>query len=136
MEQQFLELMEALHEVYYYPFRRDRLVWTPTTNGALSVAALYEILCHDCLFNVNCKATTFWKCKAMHRVKAFMWLLGLRRPLVIDQLCKRGMIIRSMCLLCKRDEEVIDHFFLQCPLMKFGTRSLKQRVSPGPLIPL
>ena len=49
------------------------------------------------------------------KVNIFFWILLQNKILTLDNLKKRGFFIVNHCVLCKNDEESVDHIMLHCP---------------------
>lgn len=53
-----------------------------------------------------------WKAKITPRIAFFLWLIANKRLLMVNNLKKRGFSMVNMCVLCKKEEENIDHNIL------------------------
>ena len=49
------------------------------------------------------------------KINIFFWILLQNKILTLDNLKKRGFFIVNRCVLCKNDEELVDHIMLHCP---------------------
>ena len=56
-----------------------------------------------------------WKVKAPLKVMAFIWFPIYRMILTWDNIMKRRWQWSSVCVLCKTEEESVNHLFLVCP---------------------
>ena len=66
---------------------------------------------------VNLQAKIIWKLTIPIKVKVFIWLLALGKVSVHTTLQKRRPYqspSSGWCVLCKKDNESIDHLFLHC----------------------
>jgi len=74
------------------------------------------------LLTLKCSSGNFfpwkniWMAKVPLRVVFFMWTAALRRILIVDNLCKRHILIIDWCCLYKCSGESIDHLLLQCSI--------------------
>jgi len=53
-----------------------------------------------------------YKLKLIPKIGFFLWLVVRDRLLTLDNLRKRGLIVRNRCILCGRVEEMINHLLL------------------------
>ena len=59
-----------------------------------------------------------WGAKFWPKVEYFLWLLSHRKILTWDHLQHRGIQGPSLCMMCKNEEETIEHLFNPCKLAK------------------
>ena len=81
-----------------------------------SCKSAFLCLRNDNTLPVNCPAKTIWKLSAV-KVKVFTWLLVLGNVNVHPTLQKRRpyhSLSQGWWVLCKKDNETIDHLFLHC----------------------
>ncbi|MCH87455.1 ribonuclease H, partial [Trifolium medium] len=101
----------------------DGWIWTPDRVEGFSVKSLYVYL--DSLLSPQIQRTSLenfafnyiWKSGVPSKVCALVWQLFLDRLPTRDNLCRRGVIIRSedaFCPLCTREVESSRHLFLHC----------------------
>ncbi len=99
----------------------DAVQWRWTIGGRFSANSAYRFLAFDRGF--DCRVRHLWGIKAPLKIKNFLWL-GARnriltaearnRILTAEVLSRRGWIGPSMCPLCGRDSECVEHLFFQC----------------------
>ena len=56
-----------------------------------------------------------WNVKFWPKIEYFMWLLSHKRTLTWDHLQHQGMQGPSFCIMCRQNEETIEHLFNACP---------------------
>ncbi|KAK2641058.1 hypothetical protein Ddye_022821 [Dipteronia dyeriana] len=116
-------LMKAFTRIYALALNkvgvvsiRDALAWTFCPNGSFSVKSFRRCLevnevlvdCLDCSF--------LWLGYVPPKVEVMLWQLLRGRILVREVLHKFGMPLQasSVCPLCDRESESINHLFLHC----------------------
>ncbi|KAL5539045.1 hypothetical protein UlMin_044773 [Ulmus minor] len=76
----------------------------------------------DCLLG-NASSFNFepfrfiWKSSVPHRVKVSAWLIFLGKLNTCDRVQRKNpqmMLSPNMCVMCKKDEETVNHLFLHC----------------------
>ncbi|KAL5543390.1 hypothetical protein UlMin_007174 [Ulmus minor] len=81
----------------------------------------------DCLLG-NANSFNFepfrfiWKSSVPHRVKVYAWLIYLGKLNTCDRVQRRNpqmMLSPNMCVICKKDEESVNHLFLHCCSARF-----------------
>ncbi|KAL5583298.1 hypothetical protein UlMin_015740 [Ulmus minor] len=81
----------------------------------------------DCLLG-NANSFNFepfrfiWKSSVPHRVKVSAWLIYLGKLNTCDRVQRRNpqmMLSPNRCVMCKRDEESVNHLFLHCCSARF-----------------
>ena len=82
-------------------------------NGEYTIKANYRHLEGDTFEAIP--TWLIWNSCIPPKVSVFTWEVLWGKVLTTDQLKKRGFQHASKCLLCKEDEETIDHLLLNCP---------------------
>ncbi|KAL5575498.1 hypothetical protein UlMin_017197 [Ulmus minor] len=81
----------------------------------------------DCLLG-NANSFNFepfrfiWKSSVLHRVKVSAWLIYLGKLNTCDRVQRRNpqmMLSPNRCVMCKKDEESVNHLFLHCCSARF-----------------
>ncbi len=94
----------------------DSLHWRWNISGLFSTRNAYLFLV--CSGVRDCKIPFIWKAKVPLRVKVFLWLAARTRILTADTLARRGWQGPSICVLCSRSEENLEHIFFSCTYAK------------------
>jgi len=81
-----------------------KLWWVPSKKRLFAVKFFYSVMgCHD---GVCLSWKSVWRTKVPLRVTFFGWSAALGKILIVDNLCKRHVIMVDWYCLCKRDGEV------------------------------
>lgn len=67
----------------------------------------------------DARAIKLWRLCIPLKVKIFCWLVLKKRLLTANNLIKRGWVGDMACVLCRSDEETVDHLFTNCVFAKF-----------------
>ncbi|XP_077223398.1 uncharacterized protein LOC143857010 [Tasmannia lanceolata] len=62
------------------------------------------------------RRAAIWRSHALPRVVAFPWTVAYKAIKTCDRLKKRCFQMASWCVLCRKEEETIDHLLLQCQM--------------------
>ena len=92
-------------------------IWLADSSGLFSCKSAFAWLRNDNSFPVNYQAKCIWKLKIPVKVKVFIWLQILGKLNVHSHLQRRRPYLSmslGWCVMCKRDNESIDHLFLHC----------------------
>ena len=118
--------LEILHS--WAPIaRNDSLNWIPNMNGNFTTKSTFLNLTKR---SPNIAVTLIrhiWKNKIPKKVKFFLWSLAYRSLNTHEKLQRKiqnTLISPSMCCLCAKDEETLDHLFLHCPFTKKAWNTL------------
>ncbi|XP_020086093.1 uncharacterized protein LOC109708688 [Ananas comosus] len=90
----------------------DSISWRWHADGRFQVRRAYNFLIYDGV-NTN-YIPCLWTIKIPLRVKIFMWLAARNKILTADTLAKRGWVGPSICTLCSRSGESLQHIFFYC----------------------
>lgn len=115
----------------------DCLLWSfKNYTGPITAAIAYDCVANHYLAS-HCAALplhrALWKLRIPEKIRCFIWLLSSNRVLTWDQLKKRGFQGPSLCILCQKNEESVQHLFMDYTYAKhvfqaisehFGTRAL------------
>ena len=59
-----------------------------------------------------------WYIQSIPKVDLFCWIVAHRSILTAENLRKRGLEGPSICPLCKKNEENMDHLLISCPFSR------------------
>ncbi len=90
----------------------DGVRWRWDRGGRFSARSAYNFLVFDAVDDNRVKH--LWSIKIPPKVKIFLWIAARNRLLTADNLAKRGWIGPSVCCLCGRASENLEHLFFQC----------------------
>ncbi|KAF1877242.1 hypothetical protein Lal_00012013 [Lupinus albus] len=93
---------------------KDKLIWTGTTDGALSFKAAFLCLKPEDAEIHWCKK--IWSASIPPSKSFTTWRLFHKRLPTDDNLQLRGCLLASKCSLCNMNAENSSHLFLTCPL--------------------
>lgn len=107
--------------------REDRRKQILGNDGIFLVRSSYGTLVNKEEGNFNWKG--IWSLKAPSKVLFFSWTALKTRIPTLDFLQRRGLILPSMCPLCKREAQSADYILFSCPLCEvwdaiFGSQCL------------
>lgn len=90
----------------------DILIWKKDPSGEYSILSSFS-------FSFEGFEAPYWDLawvKGMTpKISINFWILLQNKILTLDSLKKRGFIFANRCVLCKNDEESVDHILLHCP---------------------
>lgn len=94
----------------------DKLVWGGNpASGIVSAHTTYtRILQENFIFPQDWWYKRIWQWSIPLNLKCFIWLVLQDKLKTWDNLCKRGWIGPSCCVLCKNAAETRQHIFVQC----------------------
>ncbi len=90
----------------------DRPSWRWSGSGVFSTLSAYDFLTFDGVRDD--KLSFLWNSKAPLRVKIFLWLAAKNRIMMADTLAKRGWCGLTICGLCNRSAETLEHLLFTC----------------------
>ena len=90
----------------------DRMRWKLTKNGVFNIRSFYNKLRNPLPIIFPWKGV--WKVKAPQRVSFFVWTAVWERILTSDNLRDRRMVFVDWCIMCRCNEETVDHLLLHC----------------------
>ncbi|KAK1277784.1 hypothetical protein QJS04_geneDACA022987 [Acorus gramineus] len=114
----YLSLLEEHHEAHPMPSMVDRIVWKPKHSEGFSIKRL--LLWDEAVYHSGIKAHMHKEVlgtKVPLKVKAFLWLLYLRKVLTRCHIASWALDVDKSCVLC-RMEEFVEHLFILCPFTK------------------
>ncbi|KAG8363028.1 hypothetical protein BUALT_BualtUnG0012400 [Buddleja alternifolia] len=95
-----------------------RILWTPSKSGSFSVFSAYRqdqsVRFSEERFGEKILWKRLWKAKLHERLKFFLWKTSVGILPTCDKLLRFMPHIDSLCLLCGRETETINHIFLCC----------------------
>ena len=112
-----LELLQLLESIRGCSGVEDRRDWIVDSSGVFSCKSAFMWMRKDNSLPVNRPAKIVWKLNISVKVKVFTWLLVVGKLSVHSTLQKRRpyhSLSPSWCVMCKKDNETIDHLFLHC----------------------
>ncbi|KAM7485873.1 hypothetical protein LguiA_001882 [Lonicera macranthoides] len=118
----FTSLLGIIGNTHFNFNSGDKRVWVGTSSGKFS--------CKSFLENISCSSSSLpfpqysfiWKGGVPHKVKVFAWLASLGKVNTCDKIQVRRpncMLSPSVCILCKKDGESIDHILVHCSVARF-----------------
>ena len=90
----------------------DRMWWKLTKNGAFNIRSFYNKLRSPLPIIFPWKGV--WKVKAPRHVSFFVWTAVWDRILAGNNLRGRRMVFVDWCIMCRCNEETVDHLLLHC----------------------
>ena len=100
----------------------DTRLWFPDSSHIFSCKSAFNKLRETLITNVFSPFKVIWKSPIPHKIKLFAWLVALGRVNTCDVLQKKRpncTLNPSWCVMCKREEETVDHLFIH---FSFGSR--------------
>ena len=96
--------------------QKDSLSWSHDKYiGALFVAQGYECIVSSHYASDQSPVLDFlWNLNIPTKICCFIWLLVRDRVLTWDKLQSRGRQGLSLCILCRRGEDTMQHIFVDC----------------------
>ena len=110
-------LLHSLEKIRLCSTVEDRRVWLANSSGIFSCKTAFASLRGDNSLPLNYPAKSIWKLRIPIKVKIFIWLLVSDKISVHTNLQKRRpyhYLSPGWCVMCKKDNETIDHLFLTC----------------------
>ncbi|KAG7576108.1 hypothetical protein ISN45_Aa03g005410 [Arabidopsis thaliana x Arabidopsis arenosa] len=106
----------------------DFYCWSGTSNGMYTSKSGYEAISrqtHSQLFreanaqpSLNPLFQSIWSITTAPKIKVFLWKVLKGAVAVEDRLRTRGIHIADGCLMCKEENETLNHILFQCPLAR------------------
>lgn len=62
------------------------------------------------------------------KVRILMWLVAQNKLLTADNLSKRNIRVRNICVFCNRQRESVIHHFVHCPAISIIWEFVKKNV--------
>ncbi len=90
----------------------DLFLWRWSVTGTFTTGSAYQFLTFDGVDDRRLRH--LWNIKIPQRVKLFLWLAVRNRLPTTDFLTKRGWTGPSICYLCNRAEEGLEHLLFNC----------------------
>lgn len=63
---------------------------------------------------LSASQTAIWKSRVPSKASFLLWLLTLKKVLIVDKLQARGLQLANRCSLCRDSKESSNHLFLYC----------------------
>ena len=112
-------LMSSINSMLFSPSSSDLRVWSLSLSGSFSVKFFFCALSKVSNPLMFLLAKFLWSSKVPSKVKALAWLVAHGKVNTNDKLQLRRpykALCPQWCILCKGNEESIDHLFLHCPV--------------------
>ena len=103
----------------------DKLFWTAAPNGVYSVGLGYKKAVSLSLEGRNEASSSFyltqwdwkaiWRLKTLPKIQHFIWRCLTRSVATNQELCRRKKAPTTLCPLCFKSDETIEHLFFHCP---------------------
>eukprot|EP00253_Pinus_taeda_P007598 PITA_07598 len=113
-EQQTLDT-ELTKRKIQFSEKKDVLRWGYEERGTYSTREAYNLFIKD-QTRPDKLWNKIWDPSIWPKISTFLWLLCHKRVLTWDNLRKRNFIGPSICFICKKEEETIEHLWYHCPL--------------------
>jgi len=105
---------------------QDSYIWDPI-GGKFTIKSGYNFLQKYHNYENWNLWTTTWKNECLPKIKKFAWTLLKGKIPIEKNLRKKGFQGPSICVMCQREEESIQHLFLKCIIAR---QCWKQIISP------
>lgn len=95
--------------------------WNIHSGGVFTCNSYFSYLSSDSSIPDDAGFRFIWKSKVPPKVKILSWTIAHGRVSTADVLQKKRpnlFISPSMCVLCRNDEETMDHLFLHCKVAR------------------
>ena len=115
--EELMELLECLNNFRLNAALEDKRLWLSESSHIFSCKSDFNELRETPNTRAFFPFKLIWKSPIPHKIKVFAWLVALGRVNTCDVLQKKRpntMLYPSWCVLCKREEETVDHLFIQC----------------------
>lgn len=100
----------------YLSNKEDKLRWALSNDGAYKVKEGYNSILHSQRWEeINIPMNLCWDPAILPKAGIFLWAALQNRILTTDRIIKMGFHGPSRCILCKQDNETVDHLLYQCP---------------------
>jgi hypothetical protein len=93
---------------------KDILRWGHCPKGTFSTQEAYQLLTQITTPTTNELWRKIWNLQHWPKITLFLWLVSHSSILTWDTLSKRGFIGPSICLLCERAAETLNHLLNSC----------------------
>ena len=111
--------MSLLSNVHLSPYTSNTRSWVPSSLGVFPIKSFFSVLSYSPDSVPFYPANFMWNSKVSSKVKAFAWLVTLKKVNTNDLLQLRRpfkTLSPDWCILCRSSSEIIDHLFLHCPI--------------------
>jgi ribonuclease HI/exonuclease III len=93
----------------------DILRWGYGTQGTFNTKEAYHLKTLSQLLPASQIWQKIWSTKHWPKITLFLWLISHSSVLTWDNLQKRGFLGPSLCILCGKNEETLNHLLNSCP---------------------
>lgn len=117
-EAQYGERLNLLSNVFLRWYSNDTQIWKYSISEEFSVKAFLSALEGNQLSRTP--FASVWLGLVPLRVEIFCWLAVAWKITTVGKLRRRGMIVANfsnICVMCRKEEERINHFFLHCEVV-------------------
>ena len=118
----FLGLLSIINDAPLDSRERDKRLWVGEKSGSFSCKSFFELLIDFLNDDIFVPHKLIWKTGIPPKVKVFTWLASWKRVNTCDLLQIRRPYVAlspSWCILCKNENESIDHLLLHCRFAQF-----------------
>jgi zinc-binding in reverse transcriptase len=98
----------------------DEVYWKGNSTGVLTAKSAYFTMKNGPrIKTIKINIDEIWKLNVPPRFKVWAWMMLLNRILTTDNLKKKGWSLVSMCVMCRANEESVEHLFSSCSFTCF-----------------
>ncbi|XP_020096185.1 uncharacterized protein LOC109715535 [Ananas comosus] len=116
---------------FHIGHRENRIGWRWGSNGIFSVKSAYRMMNDG--GTRDGQANLIWRLRILLKIEVFCWLVLKKRTLTLDNLSKKGWFGDKACVLCRVNDESVDHLFTQCIFTKYNMVTGLEDVREGEL---
>lgn len=98
--------------------RTSLIIWSGEEKGNFSVKSCYRLLCGDLGQQSGFEWTKIWKLAIPPKVKNFIWQACSRSLPIAVNLCLKRVPCPTVCNLCAKSPETVDHLLIHCEFAK------------------
>lgn len=117
MIENYPDVVQRIHEIDIADELRDRIIWTGSANGRLTMKQAYEAY-RDKGINVQWE-TKLWRTFIPPKISMLSWKIIRKKIATAERLRRRGAPTGRVCLRCVNGEiEDENHIFVHCQLAR------------------
>ncbi|KAK9927793.1 hypothetical protein M0R45_024959 [Rubus argutus] len=136
--QQLTLLLLILEGVRLFPSRDDSRKWSLESHGKFSCKSFGRFLDDVSNYPSFDPYDQIWKAKVPTKVKITVWALAHGKINTCDVVQRKrpgSCLSPNWCIMCKKEQETIDHVFLHCPVALSLWMKLFREVNISWIIP-